>query len=185
MSTDDAVTVPGCRSRLASSSAASSSTRPRAAASPSPTRTTTASLAEVAEATAAGHRPRRRRRPPAFPAWKRLSASDRGRLLLKLADAIEADADYLAQLESLDTGHPIRDVAQPRRAAHGGHVPLLRRHRRQARRHASIPVDAGFLNYVKREPVGVVGADRAVELPAACSAAGRWGRRSRPATRSS
>ena len=30
-------------------------------------------------------------------------------LLLKLADAIEADAEELAPLETIDTGHPIRD----------------------------------------------------------------------------
>ena len=45
---------------------------------------------------------------------------DRGRLLLKLADAIEANADALARLESLDTGHPIRDTLNldvPRTAA--------------------------------------------------------------------
>jgi hypothetical protein len=29
-----------------------------------------------------------------------------------------------------------------------------------------VPVEAGFLNYVTREPLGVVGADRAVELSA-------------------
>jgi aldehyde dehydrogenase (NAD+) len=92
----------------------------------------------------------------AFPAWRRVSAAERGRLLLKLADAIEADADYLAQLETLDTGHPIRDTRGldvPRTAATfryyagiadkvDGRVP---------------PVEAGFLNYITREPVGVVG----------------------------
>lgn len=31
----------------------------------------------------------------AFPAWARMAAMDRGRLLLKLADAIEADAEEL------------------------------------------------------------------------------------------
>jgi acyl-CoA reductase-like NAD-dependent aldehyde dehydrogenase len=43
----------------------------------------------------------------AFPAWSKMAAADRGRLLLKLADAIEANADELARLESLDTGHPM------------------------------------------------------------------------------
>lgn len=49
--------------------------------------------------------------PPkkAFPAWRDMPAMARGRLLLKLADAIEANAEELAQLESLDTGHPLRD----------------------------------------------------------------------------
>src|SRR5271170_6714438 len=37
----------------------------------------------------------------AFPAWKRMAAAERGRLLLKLADAVEADIDYLAWLESI------------------------------------------------------------------------------------
>jgi aldehyde dehydrogenase (NAD+)/betaine-aldehyde dehydrogenase len=46
----------------------------------------------------------------AFPAWSRMAAMDRGRLLLKLADAIEADGEALAQLESTDTGHPLRDT---------------------------------------------------------------------------
>jgi aldehyde dehydrogenase (NAD+) len=45
----------------------------------------------------------------AFPAWSGMAAADRGRFLLKLADAIEANADELARLESTDTGHPIRD----------------------------------------------------------------------------
>ena len=45
----------------------------------------------------------------AFPAWSRMAAADRGRILLKLADLIEDNAEELARLESLDTGHPIRD----------------------------------------------------------------------------
>ena len=34
----------------------------------------------------------------AFPGWARMAAMDRGRLLLKLADAIERNADELAKL---------------------------------------------------------------------------------------
>jgi acyl-CoA reductase-like NAD-dependent aldehyde dehydrogenase len=92
----------------------------------------------------------------ALPAWSSLSASERGRRLLRLADAIEDQADDFARLESLDTGHPIHDTSLldvPRAAAtfryfggmadkFEGNVP---------------PVDAGFLNYVLREPIGVVG----------------------------
>lgn len=93
----------------------------------------------------------------AFPAWKRMAAADRGRLLLRLADAIEANAEELAQLESLDTGHPVKDARAldvPRTAAcfryFGGMADKLQGD--------VIPVDAGFLNYVEREPLGVVGA---------------------------
>ena len=42
--------------------------------------------------------------------WGRADASQRGRLLLKLADAIESNAEELIQLESRDTGHPVRDA---------------------------------------------------------------------------
>jgi acyl-CoA reductase-like NAD-dependent aldehyde dehydrogenase len=113
-------------------------------------------LAEVCEATpedidravAAARR--------AFPGWSRMAAMDRGRLLLKLADAIEADAEYLSTLETLDTGHPIRDTSGldvSRTAAtfryFGGMADKLEG--------TVVPVEAGFLNYVLREPLGVVG----------------------------
>ncbi len=92
----------------------------------------------------------------AFPAWSRMAAADRGRILLRLADLIEANAEELAQLESLDTGHPIRDsraLDVPRTAAcfryFGGMADKFQGE--------TIPVEAGFLNYTLREPVGVVG----------------------------
>jgi betaine-aldehyde dehydrogenase len=92
----------------------------------------------------------------AFPRWSRMAAMDRGRLLLKLADAIEANADELARLESMDTGHPLRDTRNldvPRTAAtfryFGGMADKLEG--------TVIPVESGFLNYMLREPVGVVG----------------------------
>src|SRR6266478_8150956 len=92
----------------------------------------------------------------AFPRWGRLAAADRGRLLLKLADKIEERAEELARLETLDTGHPLRDtrgVDTPRTAAtfryFGGMADKFEG--------SVIPVEAGFLNYLLREPLGVVG----------------------------
>jgi aldehyde dehydrogenase (NAD+) len=92
----------------------------------------------------------------AFPAWARMGAAARGRLLLKLADLIEARADGLAKLETLDTGHPLRDSRNldvARTAAtfryFGGMADKLQGD--------VIPVEPGFLNYVLREPLGVVG----------------------------
>ncbi|HZZ07068.1 MAG TPA: aldehyde dehydrogenase family protein, partial [Candidatus Binataceae bacterium] len=62
----------------------------------------------------------------------------------------------LAEIESIDTGHPIRDTRMldvPRTAAtfryFGGMADKLQGH--------LVPVDPGFLNYVEREPLGVVG----------------------------
>jgi acyl-CoA reductase-like NAD-dependent aldehyde dehydrogenase len=92
----------------------------------------------------------------AFPAWAKLAAADRGRLLLKLADAIEARADELARLESIDTGHPLRDTRglDVMRTAvtfryFGGMADKVQG--------SVVPVEQGFLNYVLRQPVGVVG----------------------------
>jgi acyl-CoA reductase-like NAD-dependent aldehyde dehydrogenase len=92
----------------------------------------------------------------AFPAWSRTSAAERGRLLYRLADRIEENAEELSRLETLDTGHPLRDtrgVDVPRTVAtfryFGGMADKLEG--------TVIPVEAGFLNYLLREPLGVVG----------------------------
>ena len=84
------------------------------------------------------------------------SAADRGRLLLRLADAIEAHAEELALLETRDTGHPLRDTPGldvPRTAAtfryFGGMADKFQG--------TVVPVEHGFLDYVMREPLGVVG----------------------------
>jgi len=41
--------------------------------------------------------------------WRKLDASERGRLLNKLADLIERDIQYLARLETLDNGKPLKE----------------------------------------------------------------------------
>ena len=41
--------------------------------------------------------------------WPKMNASERGRLLNRLADLIEENKDELAALESLDNGKPLRD----------------------------------------------------------------------------
>ncbi len=92
----------------------------------------------------------------AFPKWSRTAAAERGRLLLKLAERMEEHAEELARLETLDTGHPLRDTRAldaPRTAAtfryFGGMADKFEG--------SVIPVEAGFLNYLLREPLGVVG----------------------------
>ena len=113
-------------------------------------------LAKVAEAKAADVDRAVDAAEKAFPAWRRMSAMDRGRLLGKLADAIEAHADELAQIESLDTGHPIRDTKGldvPRTAVTFRYFAGMA----DKVQGSVVPVEAGFLNYVQREPLGVVG----------------------------
>lgn len=88
--------------------------------------------------------------------WGSMAAADRGRLILKLADAIEDDVDYLSLLESRDTGHPVRDTRNldvPRTAAtfryFGGMADKFQG--------SVVPVEQGFLDYVVPTPLGVVG----------------------------
>lgn len=92
----------------------------------------------------------------AFPAWRALPAAARGVLLGKLADAIEKNADEFARIETLDTGHPIRDTQGldvPRTAATFRYFAGMA----DKFQGSVVPVEPGFLNYVLREPVGVVG----------------------------
>jgi aminobutyraldehyde dehydrogenase len=57
-----------------------------------------ASLAQIQQAVSAA--------ASAFPAWKKTTPRDRATMLLKLADAIEADAEGFAELESMNCGKP-------------------------------------------------------------------------------
>ena len=113
-------------------------------------------LAKVAEAKAADVDRAVDAAAKAFPAWRATPAMQRGRLLGKLADAIEAHAEELAQIESLDTGHPIRDTRGldvPRTAVTFRYFAGMA----DKFQGSVVPVEAGFLNYVLREPIGVVG----------------------------
>jgi phenylacetaldehyde dehydrogenase len=93
--------------------------------------------------------------------WRRLTASERGRLIWKLADLLEAHVEEFAQLESLDNGKPVgvarvadvplavdlfRYMAGWATKIEGNTIPI------------SVPYTPGtqYLAYTLREPVGVV-----------------------------
>jgi phenylacetaldehyde dehydrogenase len=93
--------------------------------------------------------------------WPEMSASQRGRLIWKLGDLIEAHAEEFAQLESLDNGKPlsIARVADVPLAADLFHYMAGWATKIEGN---TIPISAGskhtkFLAYTRREPVGVVG----------------------------
>jgi aldehyde dehydrogenase (NAD+) len=89
-------------------------------------------------------------------AWPKMTASQRGRLLHKLADLIEQHAEELAALESLDNGKPYRDSLHI-------DVPLtVKCYRYYAgwtdKIHGkTIPIEGNYFCYTRHEPVGVVG----------------------------
>jgi aldehyde dehydrogenase (NAD+) len=88
--------------------------------------------------------------------WPKMNASDRGRLLNKLADLIEKHQDELAALETLDNGKPYRD------SFHIDVPATIKCYRYYAgwadKIHGkTIPVEGNFFCYTRHEPVGVVG----------------------------
>jgi acyl-CoA reductase-like NAD-dependent aldehyde dehydrogenase len=105
--------------------------------------------ADVAEAVAAAVR--------AFPAWSKVAPRERGRLLLRVADKMEAEAEEIARTIALETGNALRTQArgEARLAADifryfGGLAGELKGE--------TIPLGEHVLSYTRREPLGVVGA---------------------------
>ena len=89
-------------------------------------------------------------------AWGATSTTERARVLLRIADAIEANLETLAIAESYDNGKPIRET----RAAD---IPLAADHFRyfasviRAEEGAISEIDGDTIAYHFREPLGVVG----------------------------
>ena len=94
--------------------------------------------------------------------WRRMTASERGRLIWKLADLLEQHTEEFGYIESLDNGKPLsiakaadvplavdlfRYMAGWATKIEGNTIPL------------SVPYTPGakYLAYTLREPVGVVG----------------------------
>ncbi|MDX2911339.1 aldehyde dehydrogenase family protein [Streptomyces griseiscabiei] len=94
------------------------------------------------------------------PGWRRLSPLDRGQLLHRVADLVEANADELALLESRDNGKP---VSVARAVDVGTSVKLFRYFAGWPSKFegSTIPVSPRgglrVLNYTTHQPVGVVG----------------------------
>src|SRR6185437_2188209 len=89
--------------------------------------------------------------------WPKMTPSQRGRLLWRVAELIEQHADELAMLETLDNGKPIK-------YSKASDVPLTADHFRYFAGWATkiegetIPVSIpNMLTYTLREPLGVVG----------------------------
>jgi aldehyde dehydrogenase (NAD+) len=88
--------------------------------------------------------------------WRTTSASERGRLLNRLADLMEKHAEVLTYLEALDNGMPLstaQNIALPLTIAH------LRYFAGWADKNhgKTIPVNGNYFCYTRHEPVGVVG----------------------------
>jgi len=111
-----------------------------------------ASSADIDRAVDAARRALEDRNGP----WRKMSASERGRLIWKLADLLEKNIDEFAELETLDNGKPIfesRYVDMPMV------IDVLRYYAGLATKIHGETVNTmeTAFTYTLREPVGVVG----------------------------
>jgi aminomuconate-semialdehyde/2-hydroxymuconate-6-semialdehyde dehydrogenase len=100
----------------------------------------------------------------AFPAWAALSAADRSRILLSIAERIDAQRERLAQAESQDNGKPVtlaRTVDIPRASSNFHFFGTGLNHFASE----SHTTDSTALNYTLRQPLGVVGCISPWNLP--------------------
>jgi aminobutyraldehyde dehydrogenase len=109
-----------------------------------------ASLEQIHKAVAAANR--------AFDGWSETTPMERSRLLLKLADAIESQAERFARVESLNCGKPYA-------RALGDEIPAIadcfRYFAGAARCMSGTAANeylAGHTSMIRRDPIGVVGS---------------------------
>ncbi|HRK19196.1 MAG TPA: aldehyde dehydrogenase family protein [Hyphomicrobiaceae bacterium] len=93
----------------------------------------------------------------AFPAWSKVAPRDRGRIVQKIADAMEAHVEDFARTLAEETGNAIRTQARGETKAtidviryFGGLASELKGE--------TVPLGEHVLSYTRREPIGVVGA---------------------------
>jgi len=92
----------------------------------------------------------------AAPAWGKISAAERGNLLLKIADRIEQNLEALAVAETWDNGKAVRETLN-------ADIPLAVDHFRyfagciRAQEGTAADIDANTVAYHFHEPLGVVG----------------------------
>lgn len=92
----------------------------------------------------------------AFPEWKKTTKEERAAILDKIADRIEENQEWLAKVETMDNGKPIREtmaIDVPYSIRHFRYYASLIRTDEGV---ASI-LDGGMMSLVLREPIGVVG----------------------------
>jgi acyl-CoA reductase-like NAD-dependent aldehyde dehydrogenase len=92
----------------------------------------------------------------AFEAWRLVTPRDRGRLLSKIADAVEMELESLARTVATETGNAIRTQARPEVKSaidvfryFGGVASEVKGE--------TVPLGEHVLSYTRREPIGVVG----------------------------
>ena len=114
-------------------------------------------IAEVPRASAVDVDRAVRAAAKAFETWKKVAPRERGRLLMKIADAMEAQSEAIARLIATETGNALRTQSRPEAK---GAADLFRYFGGLASelKGETVPLGEHVLSYTRREPIGVVGA---------------------------
>jgi len=93
----------------------------------------------------------------AFRFWRLVAPRERGKLMLQIADDVDARAEELARLLATETGNAIRPQARPEIR---GTAEVFRYFGGVAGeiKGTVVPLGEEMLSYSRREPIGVVGA---------------------------
>ncbi|MCX8118821.1 MAG: aldehyde dehydrogenase family protein, partial [Desulfobacterota bacterium] len=92
----------------------------------------------------------------AFEEWKRVPPRERGKVMTRIGEAIEARAEEIARITALETGNAIRTQSRPEALLtadifryFGGVASEIKGE--------VVPLGENLLSYSRREPIGVVG----------------------------
>jgi aminomuconate-semialdehyde/2-hydroxymuconate-6-semialdehyde dehydrogenase len=100
----------------------------------------------------------------AFPAWANKSPEERFEILMRIADLVKRDLDFLAEAESIDNGKPkslAKQVDIPRAVANFRFYASAAIHFSSE----SYETIGQAINYTLRQPIGVVGCISPWNLP--------------------
>ena len=93
----------------------------------------------------------------AFPAWRAMAPRERGRLLMRIADDVDAAVEELARTLAMETGNAIRTQSRPE-AQRVGDLFRYFGGLGGELKGETIPLGDKLFSYTLREPLGVVAA---------------------------
>ena len=161
--TDRPVCSRSCTSTSAGSGATPARARPSTCSTRAPTRRSRRSPSRGTTTST----PRSAAASAAFQEWSRATPVERSTVLLKAAQLLDERAEELAQLESRQAGKPIRLAREFDVPGTVDNTAFFGTAARRLDGMASAEYSGDHTRSIRREPIGVVGLDRPVELPAA------------------
>src|SRR6058998_3148328 len=94
----------------------------------------------------------------AFKKWSRITPGERSALLLKLADALDKDVQRLAEMETSQTGKPMKLSLNSDLPFANDNIRFMAAQARVLDGTAAGEYSPGYTSFIRREPVGVVGS---------------------------